>query len=440
MPDGAPLTTEDLLALLAQAPTFRTTNEVDTEGNPVVRGPSVGDALTKAQTIGAAAPSIATALEGRSAYREPTIRARTTAEAVNDAVRAAYGWAADTLPGRLTDALGFTNLAGGARDEPAPAVLAGTVELPSVGEALAGARLEGRRLGSLARTIRPTAEAGVYALRDPTVARVADLYRIGGSLPSTSNWAGSGSDELLAAFGGDQEAALRWARMWGATSPKTSVPVNTRESVSALLHTLENPGVPFTETLLQTLPEGKITNAPSKFANLNAAVEGRVLSPDTKAEAMAGFMAGDPRIPIDVHALYGLGSTATKFDPEISALRTLMTNAEGLPARGGLTNPEIYRRYEGALRGTLEELVPDQTVNQTFAQFWEGARAHKGLKPQGGPIDILRKKGLLEMGAMLDPDRLRAALRQQGWTAGAIAGLLASVGTASSTATAEPSE
>jgi len=231
----------------------------------------------------------------------------------------------------------------------------------------------------------------------------------------------------LAATYGDYLAALRWARMWGATSPNTSVPGNTRESVSALIHALENPGVPFTETLAQGLPDAKITMAGSKFGNLNAALEGRVLSPDMKAEAMAGFMAGDPRLPIDVHALYALGSKATKFDPEISALRQLMTKAEGLPARGGLTNPEIYRRYEDALRGTLQAFEPTRSVNQVFGELWEGARAHKGLKPQGGPIDILRKKGLLEMGAMLDPDRLRAALRQSGWTAGAIAAFMASL-------------
>jgi hypothetical protein len=286
----------------------------------------------------------------------------------------------------------------------------------------------GRALGSLAKTLKAGEDVGVYDLRAPTIARVGDLYRYGTSLPSTSNWAGSASDELLRAFGGDREKALQWARMWGATSANTSVPVNTRESVSALIHALENPGTPFTVELAQNLPDAKITMAPSKVPNLNAALEGRVLSPDTKVEAMAGFMAGEPRLPIDVHALYGLGSEATKLDPEYSALRELMTTAEGLPVRGGLTNSQIYRRYEDALRRGLEDIDPKRSVNQVFAEFWEGSRAHKGLKPQGGPIDILRKKGLLELGAMLDPDRLRAALRQAGWTATAIAGVLAALG------------
>lgn len=286
----------------------------------------------------------------------------------------------------------------------------------------------GRALGSLAATLELGDAPGLYNLAEPTVERVGDLYRYGTSLPSTSNWAGSASEELLRAFGGDREAALRWARMWGATSPNTSVPVNTRESVSALIHALENPGVPFTVEMAQNFPEAKITMAPSKVPNLNNALLGNPLSPGTKVEAMAGFMAGEPRIPLDVHALHALGSTANKLDPEYPALRKLMTEAEGLPFRGGLTEVDMYMRYEDALKRALADIAPGRSINQVFAELWEGARAHKGLKPQGGPLDILRKHGLLQAGAMLDPERLRAALRQQGWTAPAIAGLLAALG------------
>lgn len=88
----------------------------------------------------------------------------------------------------------------------------------------------------------------------------------------------------------------------------------------------------------------------------------------------------------------------------------------------------MYMRYEDALKRALADIAPGRSINQVFAELWEGARAHKGLKPQGGPLDILRKHGLLQAGAMLDPERLRAALRQQGWTAPAIAGLLAALG------------
>jgi hypothetical protein len=302
------------------------------------------------------------------------------------------------------------------------------------GGSMKGAALGGEALGSLAATLKGGA-GGEYALRAPTAERLRDIYRIGTNLPTTSNWAGSANEELLRAFGGDQAKALQWARLWGATSPNTSVPRNTKESVSALIHALES-GAPLTVEDAQAGGRlaNHITMAPSKVPNINRALAGEPLGGD-KVEAMAGFMAGQPRIPIDVHALYALGSDTNKLNPEIKALRALMADTEGLPLRStktakGLTNTDIYLRYENALRNTLQEFAPTRDVNQVFAELWEGARAHKGLKPQGGPIDILRNKGLLELGAMLDPERLRAVLTQSGWTAPAIAGLLATMGMA----------
>lgn len=331
----------------------------------------------------------------------------------------------------------LAHLIGG--DDPQSQVAALMMPMVPAGQETAGPALQAlqkiaeriKGITNLSQTIKPGASVGMYDLKTPVVDRVNGLYHLGTSLPSASNWAGSQSEELLRAFGGDQDAALRWARMWGATSPNTSVPVNTRESISALLHALENPNTPLTVPAAQNLAEAKITMAPSKVPNLNRALAGEPLSGD-KVEAMAGFMAGQPRIPIDVHALYAVGSGADKLDTQLPGLRAMMTRAEGLPARStaaakSLTNTDLYLRYEDALRRTLQQIEPKRSVNQVFAELWEGARAHKGLKPQGGPIDILRKKGLLEQGAMLDPDRLRLALRSQGWTAGAISGLLASL-------------
>jgi hypothetical protein len=75
----------------------------------------------------------------------------------------------------------------------------------------------------------------------------------------------------------------------------------------------------------------------------------------------------------------------------------------------------------------LQALAPKESLNQIFAQTWEGVRAGKNLKPQGGPIDILRAKGLLQVGAMLEPARLKAALKTAGWTAPAIMAVLAGI-------------
>lgn len=280
-------------------------------------------------------------------------------------------------------------------------------------------------LGSLAKTLNRTVDRGVYELKPSVQGRLASFYELGGRQPNLANWAGV-TEELTQAFGGDRDASRTWARLWGATSPNTSVPRNTQESLTAWLYALRTQGAPLTVPQAQALTPQPITMAPSKVPNINRALAGQPLSGD-KVEAMAGFMVGDPRIPIDVHALYGLGSEAEKLSPELPALRAYMTKAETLPARGGLTDTEIYLRYERALRETLDVFHPQTDVNSIFAQTWEGIRAGKGLAPQGGPIDILRKKGLLAPGAMLDPDRLTSALKTAGWTAGSIAALLTAI-------------
>ena len=283
-------------------------------------------------------------------------------------------------------------------------------------------------LGSLANTIkRGSGAAGPYALKAPVLERLRHFYKVGAEMPSSANWE-SKPAELVDAFGGNQDAAHLWSRLWGATSPNTSVPVNTKESVSALLHYLET-GEPMSMAAAQAKDDvGRqvITMAGSKVPNIRNAVAGQPLSGD-KVEAMAGFMVGEPRTPIDVHALYGLGSKGDKLGPELGPLRQKMTTLEGLPPRGSLTDTDIYKRYEKALRNTLAEIEPGREVNPIFATTWEGVRTYKGLKPQGGPVDILRAKGLLKPGAMMDPGQLRQALKAAGWSAGAIGALMTGI-------------
>jgi len=287
-------------------------------------------------------------------------------------------------------------------------------------------RLAQRLNPTLADRIQPVGQ-GRYAFTDPAKYRMERLHETGAGLPNAANWDGV-TEELLSAFGGDRAMAERWSRLVGATSPNTSVPVNTRESVSALAHSLENPGVPMTVPMAQQLEPAKITMAPSKVPNINHAIAGEPLSGD-KVEAFSQLMVGRPRIPMDVHALNAAGSTLEKFDDELPALRKMMTEAEGLPIRNtkakpGLSNSDIYMRAERAMADALDEIAPDMPTNRSFATMWEGTRDYKGLKPQGGPIDILRRKGLLKEGAMLDPGRLRAALKTAGWTAPAIAAVM----------------
>jgi hypothetical protein len=317
-------------------------------------------------------------------------------------------------------------------DDPSGEVMgaAGTnLELPGAfeGPIVKGAKLGGKALGDLVSTLKAS-KAGQYALKNPTIARLRDFYKFGTSLPSTSNWAGQ-NDELLNALAGDKDKALMYQRLIGATSPQTDVPQNTRQATSALEYFLRNPKTPLSKEAARQLPDAPITLTGAKVPNINRAFEGQPLSGD-KVEAFANYQVGKKRAPIDVHTLYMAGSEHDKFDKEIPGLRQFFNDTEGKGAlrtgAGGKT--DVYTRYENALIDAVEGLDPNRDFNSIFGDMWEGGRAHKGLKPQGSPIDALRKKGLLEYGAMLDPDRLKAALRQQGWTAGAIAGLMTAIG------------
>lgn len=268
-----------------------------------------------------------------------------------------------------------------------------------------------RGLGSLAAGLMPVrGEVGRYALRPQVLDRLRYFYDLGLKQPQQANWEGATQD-LLKAFGEDKALSKRWSRLWGATSPSTDAVTNTRESVAAHLPLLTQPDLQFTNRMAQRLRPVKITMAPSKVPNVNRAILGNPLSGD-KVEAMAGYMVGEPRIPIDVHGLYGLGSDATKLSKELPALRALMAEAEGLPKRGGLTKTQLYTRTEQAIADSLRKITPDTSQNQAWGTLWEGIRAGKKLGPQGGPVDMLRGVNLLEPNAMLSEDAIREALQQ----------------------------
>jgi hypothetical protein len=181
-----------------------------------------------------------------------------------------------------------------------------------------------------------------------------------------------------------------------------------------------------TNSIAERLRPRKITMAESKVPNLNLAFSGQELG-SPKANAFAGYMVGDPRVPMDVHGLFGGGSFQEKIDAEYSALRHLMTAREGLPFKKSLDEHGMYKRFEEAVVKAILPLDPTRGQNQIWGTLWEGIRDYKGLPYQGGPVDILRVKKLLGEGAMLDKDFLRWTLKQGGWTAGAIAGLMAAM-------------
>jgi hypothetical protein len=279
-------------------------------------------------------------------------------------------------------------------------------------------------LGTLAKALRKTDVPGVYELHPKIRDRVLQLTEIGMRLPQRANWKGVNDPEFLeGGFGGNAEAAKLWGQFFGATSPGTSVPVNIRESLAALRFALTHPDEELTVSQVKRF-NPPITMAPSKVPNLNRIIRGEKMS-TPKPDRLGRLQTGEQRVvPWDVHALEGIGSERETFQQEISDLRTMMTKAEGLPRRGGITNEQIYERAEQALLTTLDELQPGLATDPAFAVFWEGVRAHKGLTYQGGPIDVLRKKGLLKDAGMLDPGRLKKVLKSAGWTAGAITAVL----------------
>jgi len=330
----------------------------------------------------------------------------------------------------IDQGLDATTPAGAAMNFAEPAKIGGAAlaAMPFLRRLRPAGRLGAGELGSMAETLYHPHAVGGYKLRPETLERLARIHDLGESL-RPSNWVGVYDPEFLQAFGGNRDAAHVFAQMFGATSPRTSVPVNTRESVTAFHHALTHPENPyFTDPLARRLGFGSVV---AKTDNLNRALLGETLS-GPKVAAMGDFMEGLPRIPIDRHALYALGLASQDLDPQLTALKALMNRIEGYAPRAGspgLSQVEAYARYERALADALREIAPGQSLNQVFATLWEGARAHQELPFQGGVFDILKKKGLLRAGAMLDPDYLGWVLRQKGtWTALGVGGLLAAIG------------
>ena len=279
-----------------------------------------------------------------------------------------------------------------------------------------------RPVGDLAKTLRYLGD-GRYALRPGILRRLAEVYGVGQNLERKATWGGSTHPEMLDAFGGDPELGRRWARFFGSTSAGTSVPKNTQESIATQAFALEHPGQPFVPDSIYTSASGVqvpslslydtvITNAGSKLNSLNANLAG--LDPTgPKTEAMGQFMYGLRRSPIDRHVLWALGSADDTLAAQNKNLKAFMLEQEGLRPHQ-MNERGIYQRYENALAHGLQGLDLGRPYNPLFGDFWEGVRAMKGEKYQGGPIDILRAKDLLGPGYLTDPDRLKFVLGQSG--------------------------
>jgi|SRR5262245_7890787 len=294
--------------------------------------------------------------------------------------------------------------------------------------------------GTLAATVAPEeslilrpnlGQTMRYGVKPDVAARMAHFY--GAGAERFADWDNT-IHQLTESMGGNRELAQQWARLWGAVSPgKTPVPTSTREALAVWARYLRDPTKPMTVEEARTLYPRNITMAKTKVSNINAALAGERLSGE-KAEAMSGFMVGERRIPFDVHTIHGAGGTTKEaaFTKEMPDLKRIFTEAEGIPykrdprtGQGGMTVQEVYQRYEDPVIDIIEAMDPAKTFHNVFGQTWEGFRRVKGRAQQGGPLDLMRMKGLLQYEAMLDPDRIIKALTTSGWTKKAIGILMA---------------
>jgi hypothetical protein len=332
----------------------------------------------------------------------PSLSAPTAGEGLYDQILEVLQTVADTPPGRvLLGAMGSAEainqaLGGMPSYEPGggPERMASwaRLDIPGMG------RFE-RPMPELLKRTGPLQ----YRFKAPALRRFERLLEIGAERPA--EWANI--VPLLEALGGNRDLLLKYNRGWGAASPGTDFVQTTREANRALARYLERQ--PFTREWAQ---DNRFTNAPSKLPNLiRAYYEGSPLSGD-KAEAMAGFMAGEPRIPIDRHALDAPGvlmpggATEMKLDPVIGQVRRALYEQEGLK-RGSLSNTDLYKILEDAYANGLLEIAPGMELRPAFAQLWEGVRGVKGLPHEGGVQEVLGRMGLFDSpGMMLNPSDL----------------------------------
>ena len=321
-----------------------------------------------------------------------------------------------------------------------------------------------RSAGALADAVK-RGEPALHPLRASAAERVARLTDFADTFPRQSNWRGINDPRYVRAFGDDVTEAGRHLRAFAAASPSTGVPDNAREAAALQAWRLLNPGKDITHAETRNLRGQVLGNATSKWQNVNDAWNDRVMGRSKyndalKVESFGNFMhdrhglIGHPMqrrsrpsdiiwtpdrsvplvsLPHDMHMLYGTGGLPQELlDDEWGPLRQRLSSWEGLihpetklplaGNQGGFTNKDLYDRVTWSLANTLENQRPGMPLQQSFGRFWTGAQANKLLEQgkkvpfAGGFLDIYDNVGLLEPGALTDPDAIYRALeRRKDW-------------------------
>jgi len=333
------------------------------------------------------------------------------------------------LPNAMIDQLTAGTTPGGAAlnvDPSLAPMLAGT---PYVPRAIGGIPAR----GELAKTIYQIGEHS-HALHPDVIERFGHGYKYGLPMDPKADWSSVIHDpEMLQAFGGDRHAARFFADIIGATSPTTPVNKNMREAVGVLAHALDRPG----EDLLlkhygainkkgnpykQTYLHGDLLSAAQAKVNaINQLING-LPNESPKTGRFGAFARGVNNVmPIDTHILHGAGAESDKLVDAFPALRKYFMRTEGLTAKelAGPAGEELmYQRLQDAMIPGMQSLDPKRQFHPLFGDIWEGIRGGpreeglKQMKYQGGPKDFLRTYDLLDMEAMVDPQRLKRAYTQ----------------------------
>jgi len=284
-----------------------------------------------------------------------------------------------------------------------------------------------RLVPDLSHVVMPAMTRGKYLLTPEAVEWLKQFHELGAT-GRPADWRGVHAPELFRTFENDPAMAEAWADIFGATSAGTNVPENLSNTVAIWDWINRHPGQLLPEVPKGGFPPGQslprdvysaIGLPSTKYPNVNRVLTGEPMS-GMKVTAMGELMKDRNRLPIDRCVLYSLlGEKGLKWGEEIGAIKPIVQAAEGFTGDSPGKNA-LYLRFEDALLSAMHEIDPRADPRTTFAQMWHGIRTHGGQRWEGGPIDILQRKGMLDYGAMLDPKRLKETLLEGGWETPAV--------------------
>ena len=258
--------------------------------------------------------------------------------------------------------------------------------------------------GTLAASVIREPDSGLILPNPRHIARWARYGLYGEDIPA--NWGPMTQPGIRPAFGPDKREIKLYADLWGAQSPVNDPLTNTLQANRVLARTLGPEGfAPMEEAEFNQLGLG----LPSRRDNVNRAMAGEPLW-GPKVPRMSGMVEGTSTLPpIDEHVVTASGGASGKWDAELSALRKRIMDLTGEEFVGPKGRMRLNELVSEGLVEMWRAMYPHRPPLTSMAAGWEGIRSDKGIKSVGGPYDILRKLGLGEKGAMIDPKKLLGA-------------------------------